>query len=119
MNTRDLESSFTTTYLSSIDHRWPFVSVIVPVYNDALRIGKCIRALLEQTYPSQNYEILIIDNASTDESTSELLIDSDDHVRIVFTSGNGKWVGRWDFYPDRCIFSMDEINKGTSVCSPP
>ncbi len=46
----------------------PFVSVIVPVYNDALRIGKCIEALLKQTYPSDRYEVLIVDNGSTDNT---------------------------------------------------
>jgi glycosyltransferase involved in cell wall biosynthesis len=44
----------------------PFVSVIVPVYNDAMRIRACIEKLLSQTYPSQQYEIIIIDNGSTD-----------------------------------------------------
>ncbi len=47
---------------------YPFVSVIVPVYNDAQRIGKCIESLLNQTYPREKYEILIIDNGSTDET---------------------------------------------------
>ncbi|MCZ6673281.1 MAG: hypothetical protein O7C75_10130 [Verrucomicrobia bacterium] len=51
-------------------------------------------------------------NVATDVSTSVLKIDSANHVRIVFTSGNGKWVGRWDFYPDRCSFTMDKISEG-------
>ncbi len=44
----------------------PFVSVIVPVYNDERRIQLCIEALLAQTYPRDRYEILIVDNGSTD-----------------------------------------------------
>jgi len=48
----------------------PFVSVVVPVYNDAGRIRKCIGALLRQTYPSQRYEVLIVDNGSTDSTCS-------------------------------------------------
>ncbi len=47
---------------------FPFVSVIVPVYNDARRVGKCIDALLAQTYPRDRYEIIVVDNGSTDES---------------------------------------------------
>jgi glycosyltransferase involved in cell wall biosynthesis len=46
----------------------PFVSVIVPVYNDAQKVGKCIGALLAQTYPRDRYEIIVVDNGSTDES---------------------------------------------------
>ena len=51
-------------------------------------------------------------NAGTDPSTSIVEIHSDNHVRIVFTSGNGKWEGRWDFYPDRCDFTMSKVSKG-------
>lgn len=51
-------------------------------------------------------------NAGTDVSTSVVEIESDHHVRIVFTSGNGKWTGRWDFYPDRCDFTMAEVSPG-------
>jgi len=28
-------------------------------------------------------------------------IQTPDHVRIVVTSEDGKWEGRYDFYPDR------------------
>jgi len=51
-------------------------------------------------------------NAGTELSTSVVEIESKDHVRIVFTSGNGKWEGRWDFYPDRCDFTMSEVSHG-------
>jgi glycosyltransferase involved in cell wall biosynthesis len=44
----------------------PLVSVIVPVYNDPERIKLCIEALLQQTYPHDCYEILIVDNGSAD-----------------------------------------------------
>ena len=43
------------------------MSVIVPVYNDSQNIRKCIEALLSQTYP-EKYEVLIVDNGSTDET---------------------------------------------------
>jgi len=51
-------------------------------------------------------------NAGTDPSTSVVEAASDDHVRIVFTSGNGQWEGRWDFYFDRCDFTMSEVSPG-------
>lgn len=46
----------------------PFVSVVVPVRNAPQRIKKCIEALLQQTYPSDCYEIIVVDNASTDHT---------------------------------------------------
>jgi len=48
--------------------RYPEVSVIIPAYNQEKYIGRCIRSLLEQNIPSQNYEIIIINDASTDKT---------------------------------------------------
>ncbi len=45
---------------------FPAVSVIVPVYNADDMIGECIEALLAQDYPKDRYEIIIVDNDSTD-----------------------------------------------------
>jgi glycosyltransferase involved in cell wall biosynthesis len=44
----------------------PFTSVIVPVYNDRRRIGVCLAALLDQTYPRDRYEVIVVDDGSTD-----------------------------------------------------
>ena len=46
----------------------PFISVIIPVYNDGIRLSMCIEALLEQNYPKDEYEIIIVDNGSTDKT---------------------------------------------------
>jgi len=42
----------------------PFVSVIIPVYNDASRLARCLSALEVQTYPAHRYEVIVIDNGS-------------------------------------------------------
>lgn len=44
----------------------PLVSVIVPVWNEVRRIGPCLEALLTQSLPREDYEIVVIDNGSTD-----------------------------------------------------
>ena len=46
----------------------PLVSVVVPVYNAAGSLPHCLGALLAQTYPSERYEIIIVDDGSTDAS---------------------------------------------------
>jgi len=51
-------------------------------------------------------------NAGTDPSSSVVEIESADHVGILFTSDNKQWEGRWDFYPDRCDFTMTQISAG-------
>lgn len=46
----------------------PFVSVVVPVYNSARFLPKCLDALLAQTYPGDRYEVIVVDDGSTDAS---------------------------------------------------
>jgi cellulose synthase/poly-beta-1,6-N-acetylglucosamine synthase-like glycosyltransferase len=48
----------------------PFFSVIVPVYNGERTIGDCIKSLLSLNYPSSNYEIIIVDNNSKDNTNN-------------------------------------------------
>lgn len=51
-------------------------------------------------------------NAGTDLSTSVVNIDTEQHVRITFTSANKKWEGQWDFYPERLDFTMSKVSAG-------
>src|SRR3989337_3305890 len=46
----------------------PKISVIVPNYNDASNLSKCIQSLLDLNYPKEKLEIIIVDNGSTDNS---------------------------------------------------
>ncbi len=42
----------------------PFVSVIIPVYNDAERLQACLEVLEQQTYPQTAFEVVVVDNGS-------------------------------------------------------
>ncbi len=46
--------------------RNPLLSIIIPTYNGARHLPPCFNALRRQTYP--RLEIILVDNASTDES---------------------------------------------------
>ena len=48
---------------------FPTVTVVVPVYNGAVTIANCLESLLAQTYPADRYEIIVVENGSTDETT--------------------------------------------------
>ena len=45
-----------------------FVTIIVPVYNEAAHLADCLASLLAQDYPSACMEILVADGGSTDGS---------------------------------------------------
>jgi len=46
--------------------KWPRISILIPARNEAQRIGPCLKSLLTQDYP--NYEILVLDDRSTDHT---------------------------------------------------
>lgn len=51
---------------------WPSVSIIVPSHNRASSLKRCLHSLFNLDYPAQRLEILVVDDASSDE-TSVLL----------------------------------------------
>ena len=51
-------------------------------------------------------------NAGTEISTSRVEKADGDFVHISFESGNGQWKGQWDFFPDRCVFTMLKVSEG-------
>lgn len=55
----------------------PLVSVIVPVYNQEKYIGRCLRSLLDQSFPYSNYEVIVINDASEDRTTYALNLFQD------------------------------------------
>jgi biofilm PGA synthesis N-glycosyltransferase PgaC len=46
-----------------------FLSVIIPARNEEKNIGELLKALREQTYPKEFFEVIVIDDHSTDKTT--------------------------------------------------
>jgi cellulose synthase/poly-beta-1,6-N-acetylglucosamine synthase-like glycosyltransferase len=46
----------------------PFVSIIIPVRNEAAHIQDCLKAVIAQNYPPHLFEIIVIDDYSTDDT---------------------------------------------------
>lgn len=51
----------------------PLVSVIIPVWNARGLIRRCLDALQSQTIPSNEFEIIVVDNGSTDGTVEAAL----------------------------------------------
>jgi cellulose synthase/poly-beta-1,6-N-acetylglucosamine synthase-like glycosyltransferase len=49
-----------------------FISVIVPVYNGEKDIGNCMESVISQDYPTDKYEVIVVDNGSKDR-TADIL----------------------------------------------
>lgn len=104
----------------------PLVSFVVPCYMLAHLLPGCVKSILEQTY--QNFEILIMDNCSPD-NTPEVAASYDDprvkhirneanlgHVRNFnkgITMAQGKYV--WLVSPDDWLRSSEALGRYVDV----
>lgn len=59
----------------------PLVSVVIPVYNGERTICRAIDSILNQTYP--NFEILVVNDASIDNTKSVLNSLKDPHIKVI------------------------------------
>jgi len=42
----------------------PVISIIIPIYNQASKLGDCLESILKQTYG--DYEVIVVNDGSTD-----------------------------------------------------
>jgi glycosyltransferase involved in cell wall biosynthesis len=68
------------------------ISVIVPVYADWGRLTKCINLLDEQVFSQDDFEIIVVNNSSTDDVPVNLVLRSD--VTIISEKKPGSYSAR-------------------------
>lgn len=66
----------------------PSVSVIVPHYHDLERLDRCLASLVRQTYPPDDFEIVVADNMSP-EGEAAVAARIAGRARLVFASEKG------------------------------
>jgi cellulose synthase/poly-beta-1,6-N-acetylglucosamine synthase-like glycosyltransferase len=64
----------------------PIVSVIVAARDEEKFIGQCLQSLVQQTYPANRYEIIIVDDGSTDTTASIVRSFSDRYSNVHLLS---------------------------------
>ena len=65
----------------------PEISVVIPVHNQEKYVGRCMRSLLDQDIDRTLYEIILVDDGSTDRSAYAIDMFSDE-IRILSMSAN-------------------------------
>ena len=91
-------SNFLITHLArqhSPSVTFPMVSILVPARNEEKNIDRCIQSLLAQDYP--NFEVLVLDDQSTDNTRSILEKLSQTHSKLKVLDGeppSGNQVGK-------------------------
>ena len=58
------------------------ISVIVPFYNSELSIKRCINSILKQDF-EKTFEIIMIDDASTDNSKKIIKIQNSSLIKLI------------------------------------
>jgi succinoglycan biosynthesis protein ExoA len=63
----------------------PFVSVVIPVYNEERHITACLDSVLAQDYPPDRYEVIVADGGSTDRTRDIVSVIAMAHpnVRLI------------------------------------
>ncbi len=112
----------------------PLVSIVIPAYNQAEFVGEAIQSVLDQTY--QNFEVLVVNDASQD-NTLELVNQFDDQrVRQIHHPQNrglpasrnsgmrasvGEYIALLDaddfFQPEKLAIHVDFLQRKTEVGS--
>ena len=73
---------------------FPFFSILVPVYNVAPYLRECLDSVLGQSYP--NFELLLVDDGSTDDSGSicDEYAAKDARIRVFHKPNGGQMAAR-------------------------
>ena len=116
-----------------MDNSKIYFSIVIPTYNRKDIIGKCINSVLTQTY--KNFEVLIIDNGSNDQ-TKQYIKNSfnDKRLKYIYQEGSGtpasprnkgienakyEWIcfldsdDYWD--KNKLLLTSNEIHKNNNI----
>jgi glycosyltransferase involved in cell wall biosynthesis len=86
------------------DHE-PLVSICIPTYNRAAMVGKAIASALSQSY--RNIEVIVVDNASTDDTAAKVAEFTDPRLSFVRNPSNLGLFGNFN----RCL----EVARGEII----
>lgn len=67
----------------------PMISVIVPAYNQEKYIGRCLRSLMNQKYINEDFEIIVINDGSSDNTEKVLEPFRNDVIYIRLNKNKG------------------------------
>lgn len=93
----------------------PAFSICIPNYNYARYIGETIESVLNQTYP--HFEIVVVDNASTDNSVEVVKSFSDPRIKLFVNQYNVGFAPNLDRAAQRAsnefiiMLSSDDLMK--------
>ena len=96
----------------------PLVSIIVPNYNHAAFLGERLLSILSQTF--QNFELIVLDDASSDDSLAVIREQLQDHPHQLFCNAvnSGQPCSQWLSGIKKASGRYIWIAESDDTCSP-
>lgn len=70
--------------------KFPYVSILVPAYNEENVIGKTLKNILQINYPKNKFEVIVIDDGSIDRTYEIAKKFESNHVKVLSKENGGK-----------------------------
>lgn len=70
----------------------PLISVIIPAYNSEAIIERCVKSILSQSLSREKYEIIVVDDGSTDQTA--YLAKKSGVDSVISIKNQGIWIAR-------------------------
>lgn len=68
------------------------ISIVIPLFNKSSYIKRTINSVINQTY--KNFEIIVVDDGSTDDGVEKILTISDDRIKLIRQKNQGVSMAR-------------------------
>lgn len=92
---------------------FPFLSIIIPIRNEELHIGKLLEDLRKQSYPIQNFEVIVINDHSTDNTAQILEVSTLPNLKVITLNEKQKL----NSYKKKAITDAIHLAKGELIVS--
>lgn len=87
------------------------ISVIIPARNEEKHIANCIKMLQQQNYPQELFEIIIVDDHSTDHTYNIASQFANEHLKVLQLNATAETIA----FKKRAIQEAIKIAKGTLI----
>jgi glycosyltransferase involved in cell wall biosynthesis len=121
MNMENFGSS--TRVIEDSEPDFKFISVVIPAHNEQKYISECLKSLISQDYPKNSYEIIVVDNNSSDK-TQEIAIafgvkiinQKSGPVGTVRNTGANQAIGEFLAFIDAdCVAPESWLSRGVQL----
>ena len=102
----------------------PYFSIVIPAYNEEEHIGSCLRSVFNSDYDSAQYEVIVVDNGSQDNTYDAALNSGkarvfrlpEGNVGAVRNYGAAKARGQILVFIDAdCLMDKDWLNRAEKL----